>query len=272
MTTSAIEPPTRRPFAGIASLELEITGGCPRWCAHCRSEPDSGAARGAMTAADWRQVITDAAALGVPHVRMTGGEPTTHPHWRDFVELALSLGLEVEVHSDLIRMREEWWELFARPGVTLATTYYSDYPTQHDHLTGYPGSHTLTRYHIRQALRRGIRLRAWIVDLFPGQRVRWAHTDLRSLGVERITVDRVRPVGRGPGPGAPSSSWTAPGPDETLTRYGRGRATVLPNGNLAGCVLSRDFPAGNVRRTPLAVLLGRPPEGRAALAVNVPPP
>ncbi|MFF6907587.1 SPASM domain-containing protein [Streptomyces sp. NPDC012389] len=50
----------------------------------------------------------------------------------------------------------------------------------------------------------------------------------------------------------------------------RGRAAILPNGDLAGCVLSRDFPAGNVRETRLAELFG----GKEwhALAARIPEP
>lgn len=50
----------------------------------------------------------------------------------------------------------------------------------------------------------------------------------------------------------------------------RGRAAILPDGDLAGCVLSRDFPAGNVRETPLAELFGG--AAWAELAASIPAP
>ncbi|MES9507313.1 hypothetical protein ABWJ92_13010 [Streptomyces sp. NPDC000609] len=49
-----------------------------------------------------------------------------------------------------------------------------------------------------------------------------------------------------------------------------GEPTVLPNGDLAGCVLARDFPVGNVRETRLGELLGG--EAWAALAARIPLP
>ncbi|WP_435599977.1 SPASM domain-containing protein [Streptomyces sp. C10-9-1] len=171
--TTVLEPPAASPLAGIRSLELEITGRCQLTCTHCLSESSPQASHGTMTPADWRAVITDAAALG------------------------------------------------------------------------------------------GATVRAGIVDILPGQRVAEARAELESMGVKHINTDRVRAVGRAALPGQ------APTLDEMCGRCTRGRAAILPNGNVAGCVLSRDFPAGNVRETPLAEVFGG--AAWAELAASVPP-
>ncbi|MGX2996221.1 radical SAM protein [Streptomyces sp. JNUCC 64] len=239
--------PLRRVFAGISSLELEITGRCPRHCAHCLSEPEPWAVPGNMTPDDWRRVITDAAALGVPHLRLIGGEPTLHPHWTDLAAHALSSGMTVELYTDLAHIRDDWWDLLTRPGIGVTTGYHSDSSHQHEHLTGHPGSHSDIRHTIRQAVQRGVRVRARITDTFHGQRIRWARADLTAMGVTRVTIDRAWTTGRNPPPG--------PGLDETYAHHARGRLTIHPNGNLTGCPLSPDTPTGNVRRTPLPALL-----------------
>ncbi|WP_398913890.1 MULTISPECIES: SPASM domain-containing protein [unclassified Streptomyces] len=84
------------------------------------------------------------------------------------------------------------------------------------------------------------------------------------MGVTRINVDRARAVGRALLPGQ------SPTLDEVCGRCTRGRAAVLPNGDLAGCVPARDFPAGNVRDNRLAELLGG--EAWADLAARIPLP
>ncbi|MEV6076324.1 radical SAM protein [Streptomyces sp. NPDC052069] len=263
--TTLIEPPTRAP-AGIESLELEITGKCQLTCTHCLSESSPQASHGEMTPAEWLSVIIDAAGLGIRTVQLIGGEPTVHPNWRQFTEVALSLDLSVEVFSNLFHVRDEWWEIFARNGVTLGTSYYSDDPYEHDKITGRPGSYVRTRTHIREAINRGVTLRAGIVDVLPDQRVKEARTELISMGVEpdRIRMDRARAVGRARLPGQ------SPSLDEMCGQCTRGRAAILPTGDLVGCVLSRDFPVGNVRKTRLATLLG----GTAwqALAARIPLP
>ncbi|MFF9568317.1 radical SAM protein [Streptomyces sp. NPDC014685] len=262
--TTLIDSPVREPLAGIRALELEITGKCQLTCMHCLSESGPQAVHGAMASADWRTVIMDAATLGIRTVQLIGGEPTVHPHWREFAELALSLGMEVEVYSNLYVVKAAWWELFARDGVTLATSYYSDDPEEHDRITGRSGSYVRTRTHIREAVVRGVAVRAGIVEVLPGQRVAEARAELESMGVKRVVVDRARAVGRAMLPGQ------GPSLDEMCGRCTRGRAAVLPDGNLAGCVLSRNFPAGNVRETRLAELFGG--KEWASLAASIPVP
>ncbi|MFE4860776.1 radical SAM protein [Streptomyces sp. NPDC056670] len=251
------------PAGGIVSLELEITGKCQLACTHCLSESSPQASHGAMNVADWRRVITDASALGVRTVQLIGGEPTVHPQWRELAELGLSLGLHVEVYSNLFTVKPAWWDLFERDGLTLGTSYYSDDPEEHDCITGKAGSYTRTRTNIREAVTRGIAVRVGIVDILPGQRVKEARAELESMGVTHINTDRVRAVGRAALPGQ------VPTLDEMCGRCTRGRAAILPNGDLSGCVLSRDFPAGNVRDTRLAELLGG--KAWADLAASVPP-
>ncbi|WP_246564002.1 radical SAM/SPASM domain-containing protein [Streptomyces roseirectus] len=243
---------------------MEITGKCQLTCTHCLSESSPQATHGTMAPEDWRAVIVDAAALGIRSVQLIGGEPTVHPNWREFTDLGLSLGLHVEIYSNLFHVAPGWWEVFERDGVTLATSYYSDDPAEHDKITGRDGSYARTRCNIWEAITRGITLRAGIVDILPGQRVTEAVAELESMGVTAIKTDRVRAVGRAALPG------TAPSLDELCGRCTRGRAAVLPNGDLTGCVLSRGFPAGNVRETRLANLLG----GKAwhDLAARIPAP
>ncbi|MFR9798412.1 radical SAM protein [Streptomyces sp. MS06] len=261
--TALLEPPAGSPFAGIRSLELEITGKCPLACTHCLSESGPQSSHGTMAPADWHRAITDAAALGVRTVQLIGGEPTVHPYWRDLTEQALSLGLHVEIYSNLFHVAPSWWDVFTRAGVTLATSYYSDDPAEHDRITGRAGSHVRTRCNIRAAVDRGIVLRAGIVDILPGQRVAPARAELESMGVKHINTDRVRAVGRALLPGQ-TPTW-----DEMCGRCTRGRAAVLSNGDVVGCVLSRNFPAGNVRETPLAELFKS--TAWAELRARVPP-
>ncbi|MEU6110560.1 radical SAM/SPASM domain-containing protein [Streptomyces albidoflavus] len=261
--TIIIEPPTTL-FAGITSLELEITGKCQLSCTHCLSESSPQASHGKMTPADWELVIIDAASLGVRTIQLIGGEPTVHPQWQRFAELALSLEMGVEVYSNLFTVKPSWWDLFERKGVVLATSYYSDDPTEHDKITRRAGSYQRTRANIAEAIRRGVAVRAGIVDILPGQRVEEARAELMAMGVKRIQTDRVRAVGRAMLPGQ------GPSLDEMCGRCTRGRAAILPNGELTGCVLSRDFPAGNVRRTRLATLLSG--EEWARLSANIPLP
>ncbi|WP_424643232.1 radical SAM/SPASM domain-containing protein [Embleya sp. AB8] len=236
-----------------------MTGGCQLRCTRCLSSSSPQGTHGTMTRTDWCNVIIDAADLGVSRIQLIGGEPTLYPHWVDLVELALTLGRQVEVYSNLYKVLPAAWDVFERPGVLLATSYYSDDPAEHDAITTQPGSHARTRANIAEAVRRGIPIRAGIVNIQPGQRVAEARADLVSLGVKHIQTDRVRAVGRA------AKGTMTPSVNELCGRCGDRRAAVLPNGDLTLCVLSRFMPVLNVRSRSLGNILGGS-EWRAAVA------
>ncbi|MFD8964919.1 radical SAM protein [Streptomyces sp. NPDC059568] len=246
-----VELPSRKTVP-LDILELEVTGGCQLTCTHCLSSSSPQGTHGAMTLADWESVATDAAALGIPTVQLIGGEPTMYPQWIPLTQLALTLGLKVEIYSNLYHVRPQWWDVFSQDGVSLGTSYYSDVPDEHDKITGKAGSYLRTRFNIEHAVSLGISIRAGIVEVLVGQRVAEARAELLEMGVTRINTDRARAVGRASLPGQ------SPTLAEMCGRCARGRAAVLPNGDLAGCVLSRDFPVGNVREQRLADLLSGP--------------
>jgi MoaA/NifB/PqqE/SkfB family radical SAM enzyme len=147
-------------------LWLEVTGRCQLACRQCYADSGPSGTHGLMTRADWVRVLDEAAVLGV------------------------------EVFTNLVHVTDEMWEVFARPRVSLATSYYSDDPAQHAAVTGRP-SYPRTKANITEAVRRGIPLRAGVIDLGNGQRAGAAQTELVELGVPEIGYDRVRQVGRG---------------------------------------------------------------------------
>ena len=102
----------------------------------------------------------------------------------------------MEIYSNLFAISRKHWELYCLPGVSLATSYYSDQADEHDQVTQRPGSHVRTRSNIIEALRRSIPLRVGIVDTLDGQRVEQAREELRALGIARIGTDWVRGIGR----------------------------------------------------------------------------
>lgn len=217
--------------APVTSLELEITGRCQLSCAHCYASSGPTGSHGSMTTGDWERLLDQAPGAGISWVQMIGGEPTRHPDFAHMLKHALSTGLRVEVYSNLYHVPERLWPLLADPNVTLATSYYSDDGGEHDRITGRTGSHTRTLAGIQEALRRGITLRAGIIDLGDGQRVEQARQQLAALGVTDIGTDRVRGIGR--------ATLTRPDPAELCGGCGDGQAAVSPTGDVWPCAMSR---------------------------------
>lgn len=250
MTALDTEPDA---FDVPAFLELEITSSCQISCIHCYADSGPRGGHGTMNAGDWERVIAQAAALGVETVQFIGGEPLIAPHFPRLMRHALNAGLKVNVYSNLVRVTPQLWELLARPGVSLSTSWYTADPAVHAQITRSKTAWASTRANIAQAVRRGISIRAAIIeDIVPGQDAQAAEAVLRAIGVTEI---RVRPV---QGAGRAASAGRENDPSELCGHCGIGRAAVLPDGHLTPCVIGRWMHTGNVKETPIAgILAGR---------------
>jgi MoaA/NifB/PqqE/SkfB family radical SAM enzyme len=248
--TTAVSP-FETDTKGITFLELEITGKCNLHCAHCYAESGPRGNHGTMTVKDWKNVIDQAYAHEtIVSVQFIGGEPTEHPNFAELMTYALGTGLGVEVYSNLVSVTPELWELYSHPNAYLATSYYSDVPETHDAITRRKGSHAATLMNIKEAVRRGIIIRAGVVEQHPGQRAAEAAQQLRDLGVN-VNEDRMRAVGRGDQSRSGISSVT-----ELCGKCAKNNLAIGPNGDVWGCTISRFLPSpGNVKVTSLAAVL-----------------
>lgn len=236
----------------LSFLWMEITGKCQLTCEHCYASSGPAGMHGTMTSDDWTSAIAQAARLGVRMVQFIGGEPSLHPDLPSLVERALAENMRVEVFSNLLHVRPHLWELYSRPGVRLATSYYSDNAGEHEAITQRRGSYRRTKANIAEAVRRAIPLRVGVIDVRNGQRVHQARTELTDLGVVDVHVDRLRQVGRGVRDRAPDVS-------ELCGHCARGVAAISPTGEVWPCVFARWMPLGNIRATPLEqILTGAP--------------
>lgn len=229
----------------MSFLWLELTGLCNLSCRHCYAGSGPDGTHGAMSVGEWFSVIDQAADMGVSMIQLIGGEPTLHPAFPDLLRYAVDSGLAVEVYSNLSRVKPEWWEIFSHPDVSLATSYYSDMPAEHDAITRRRGSHSRTLANIKEALARNIPLRVGIVDTGNGQRAGQARAELESVGVTSIGIDRERRLGR-------AATASEPDASQLCGKCGDGCLAISPEGTVWPCVFSRWLPVGNVRQTRLA--------------------
>jgi PqqA peptide cyclase len=71
-------------MANPLALIAEITHRCPLHCVYCSNPLELTSRQEELETADWLRVFNEAAALGVLHLHLTGGEPLARP---DLVEL-----------------------------------------------------------------------------------------------------------------------------------------------------------------------------------------
>lgn len=245
-------------------LELEITGRCQLTCSHCYAESGPTREHGNMTVADWLRILDEAGAGKTQTVQLTGGEPTLHPAFAELITHALAVGLRVQVYSNLYLVRDEHWDLFSDPRVSLATSYYSDVAAEHDAITKRKGSHARTRDNIVKAVSLGIPLKVGIIHMRDGQRSLEALDELRALDVGRVGIDNVRAVGNA----ATVQQRLLPPTSELCGRCADGKAAILPDGKVAPCVLGRFLPAGDVKNGTLGDVMSS--ERWAEVAAGIP--
>lgn len=81
------------PWAMLA----ELTHGCPLRCPYC-SNPTSLVARDAeLSTAEWARVFEEAAALGVVHAHLSGGEPLLRRDLAEIVQAASGAGIYTQL-------------------------------------------------------------------------------------------------------------------------------------------------------------------------------
>lgn len=240
-----VETATLKP---VSFLELEITGRCQLSCVHCYAASGPSGGSGTMALRDWELVMSDARSAGVTTVQFIGGEPTLHPGLPQLMRYALSVGLKVDVYTNLVHVTPGLWALFEGGGVSLGTSWYASDPAVHAKITGTLDSFSRTRANLAEAVRRKIPVRAGIVEVVAEQDIASARDELAAIGLTNVSTDHVRRVGR-------AAHGQLPGRSQLCGRCGDGRAAISSDGDVSPCVLGRFLVAGNVRVTPLPDIL-----------------
>ena len=94
-----VAPLFSTPVSAPFKADLALTYRCNNACAHCYNEPGRKEMPSLPTE-DWFRVLETLADVGVPHVILTGGEPTLHPNLPAIVRHADDLGQIVGMNSN----------------------------------------------------------------------------------------------------------------------------------------------------------------------------
>jgi len=79
------------------NLVAELTYRCPLRCAYCSNPVDWDRTRDGLGSDEWARVFAEAAALGVVHVGLSGGEPTLRPDLPELVRAGAGAGHHVHL-------------------------------------------------------------------------------------------------------------------------------------------------------------------------------
>jgi len=84
----------------IRELKLEITDSCNARCSFCHQDFGNLGKSSMMTVASGKKWIDWAANQGISQLRLTGGEPTLHPHLEELCAAAAARELEITVNTN----------------------------------------------------------------------------------------------------------------------------------------------------------------------------
>ncbi len=260
----------------LKQIWLEITPQCNYRCIHCYAE--SGPERvGSLEKSRWLELIEEAGTLGFKILQFTGGDPTVHPAFMEFVRCAHQTAIPyVEVYTNAARIQAEWIPEFLRLGTRIAFSFYADNAKDYEAITQNKGSFQLASRNIKALVEAGIPVRAAVILMEENKHLLAATTQyLVDLGVDIVNIgsDAVRPTGRGNdkmcAPGmepkladnwafGPPASFEAKAGKAVFKSCWNGEIVVDPMGQLFACIFARDHALGQVARQGLReVLLGQ---------------
>jgi radical SAM protein with 4Fe4S-binding SPASM domain len=98
-------------------VDIALTYGCNDKCPHCYNEANR-LGMPSLPVQDWFLVLDKLAALGIPHLILTGGEPTLHPDLPEIIQYADGLGMIVGSNSNGRRLAHKpYAERLAKAGL-----------------------------------------------------------------------------------------------------------------------------------------------------------
>jgi len=186
----------------LKELKLEVTQRCPLNCLHCSSEARPTADQ-EMTRDAAKRLISEATAIGVEELVLSGGEALVHPNVEDLVTAASgipSVGIYTTGHIARGQpMPSARWAALARLGVGKVVFSLNGATREsHERVTRVSGSFDVTTRSIRSAVDAGLAVECHFVPLRHnyGELPRLAELAVK-LGIRRLSLLRFVLHGRG---------------------------------------------------------------------------
>jgi radical SAM protein with 4Fe4S-binding SPASM domain len=121
-------------------LTLAITGACNLKCCHCWVKAGEATSHAHVPLRTLRRLVEDFAAIGGTGIRITGGEPLSHPNWLDILQFSCSLGFKtVVLQTNAMLLRDEHLAPLREldfPGLSIQVSLDGVSPRTHDLVRG----------------------------------------------------------------------------------------------------------------------------------------
>ena len=151
------KPVFSTPVSAPFKADIALTYACNNACPHCYNEAGRFTMQ-SLSLADWQRVLDTLAGIGVPHIILTGGEPTLHPDLTRIIHYADQLGLVVGMNTNgRLLAQKPITQAIAGAGLNhVQVTLESWDPDVHDSMVNAPGAFHQTVKGIENAVACGL--------------------------------------------------------------------------------------------------------------------
>ncbi|MFI6039756.1 pyrroloquinoline quinone biosynthesis protein PqqE [Streptomyces sp. NPDC051315] len=123
------------------ALLAELTHACPLHCPYCSNPLELARRSGELSTGEWTDVLRQAAALGVVHTHLSGGEPLLRPDLEEIVAAAEAAGIYTQLVTSGTGLDETRLTALRTAGLRSVqlSVQHAD-PTANDRIAGRPSS------------------------------------------------------------------------------------------------------------------------------------
>jgi len=123
------------------AITFELTHRCPLACPYCSNPHQLLSKKEELAESDWRDLIDEAADLGVLQVHFTGGEPTLHPGIVNLIAHARERDLYSNLITSGVGLRRDKFDALVMAGLDhLQLSIQDSDPLGSDKISGLKGS------------------------------------------------------------------------------------------------------------------------------------
>lgn len=145
-------------------LLAELTHRCPLACPYCSNPLELDKRSDEMDAATWARVFSEAAALGVLQVHLSGGEPGARRDLVDIVAAARGAPLYTNLITSGVGLSAQTFGKLANAGLDHVQISIQDSePASADKIAGYDGAHARKSALAKEVVRLGLPLTVNVV-------------------------------------------------------------------------------------------------------------